>query len=47
MKLYRQGRDGERETEDVSKLANVLAIVACLIEGGKLERRLEALEQRR
>jgi hypothetical protein len=47
VKLYRQGRDGERDTQDVSRLANVLAIVSRLIEGGDLERRIEALEARR
>lgn len=47
VKLYRAGRDGERDTQDVSRLANVLAIVGRLIEGGDLERRVEALEARR
>jgi hypothetical protein len=43
--LYREGKAGTRDVTAVSKLANVLAIVARLIEGGELERRLEALER--
>jgi hypothetical protein len=43
-RLYRQGRDGERDTQDVSRLANVLSIIGRMIEGGDLEKRLEALE---
>lgn len=45
VRLYREGRDGARDTQDVSRLANVLSIVGRMIEGGELERRLEALEQ--
>ena len=46
VKLYREGRDGLKDTQDVSRLANVLAIVGRLIEGGELEHRLEAIEKR-
>lgn len=34
IKLYRQGRDGERGTDDVAKLAGVLGIVGRLVESG-------------
>jgi hypothetical protein len=44
-KLYRDGRDGRRDTQDVSRLANVLALIGRLIEGGDLEKRITALEQ--
>jgi hypothetical protein len=47
VKLCRQGRDGQRDPQEVSRLANVLAIVGRMIEGGELERRIEALEARR
>ena len=45
-RLYVEGRDGRRDVADVSRLASVLAIVARLIEGGEIEKRLEALEAR-
>jgi hypothetical protein len=44
-KIYRQARDGERDTQDFSRLANGLSILGRLTEGGDLERRLEALER--
>ena len=44
-RLRRQARDGERDTQDFSRLANGLSILGRLIEGGNLERRLEALER--
>ena len=47
VKLYRDGRDGRRDTQDVSRLANVLALIGRMIEGGDLERRIAALEQAR
>jgi hypothetical protein len=47
VKLYREGRDGQRNTQDVSRLANVLAIVGRLIEGSDLEERIAALERAR
>ena len=47
-KLYRDGRDGRRDTQDVSRLANVLALIGRLIEGGIADalvaRRLEGLD---
>ena len=45
IKLYRQGRDGERGTDDVAKLAGVLGIVGRLVESDELEARLDALER--
>ena len=45
IKLYRQGRDGERQTDDVAKLAGVLGIVGRLVESDELEARLDALER--
>ena len=44
-KLYRDGRDGRRDTQDVSRLANVLALIGRLIEGGDLEKWIGLLEQ--
>ena len=44
-RIYREGKAGQRDVGDVSKLANVLALLARLIETSDLERRLEALEQ--
>ena len=45
IKLYRQGRDGERGADDVAKLAGVLGIVGRLVESDELETRLDALER--
>ena len=44
-RLYKAGRDGRRDTQDVSRLANVLALIGRMIEGGQLEARIAALEQ--
>ena len=44
-RIYREGKAGQRDVGDVSKLANVLALLARLIETSDLERRLEVLEQ--
>lgn len=44
VRLYKEGRDGKRDTQDVSRLANVLALIGRLIEGGQLEARIAALE---
>jgi hypothetical protein len=44
-KIYRQGRDGERDVGDSSKLAHILALVARIVEGSDLEKRITALEQ--
>ena len=45
-RLYVEGKQGRRDVQDVSRLANVLALIGRMIEGGELERRLEALEAR-
>lgn len=45
-KLYRMAREGEIEISDASKLANILALIARMVEGSDLEARLEALEAR-
>lgn len=44
-RLYREGKAGRRDVADVSRLANVLALLGRLIEGADLEARLAALEQ--
>jgi hypothetical protein len=46
-RLYREGKAGRREIADVSRLANVLALLGRLIEGADLEARVAALEDRR
>lgn len=43
-RLYREGKAGQREVQDVSRLANVLQILGRMIETGDLETRIEALE---
>ncbi len=45
-KLYRMAREGELDISDASKLANILALIARMVEGSDLEARLEALEAR-
>jgi len=45
-RLYREARSGRVETQDASRLGNLLAILGRLIETSDLERRLEALEGR-
>ena len=44
-RIYLEARDGERDVSDASKLGNMLSLLGRLIEGGDLERRLEALEK--
>jgi len=44
-RLYREGKAGLRDVADVSRLANVLALLGRLIEGSDLERRLTAIEE--
>lgn len=44
-RLYREGKAGRRDVADVSRLANVLALLGRLIEGADLEARLATLEQ--
>ena len=43
-RIYREARDGDRDTTDFSRLANGLSILGRLIEGSDLERRVEALK---
>ncbi len=44
-RLYLEGKLGQRDPSDVSKLGSLLALIGRLIEGGEMERRIEALEQ--
>lgn len=44
-RLYREGKAGTRDVGDVSKLANVLGLMARLIETSDLETRLLKLEK--
>jgi hypothetical protein len=44
-RLYVEGKHGRRDVQDVSRLANVLALIGRMIEGAELERRIERLEQ--
>jgi hypothetical protein len=44
-RLYREGKAGKRDVGNVSRLANVLAIMGRLIEGGEAEARIAALEK--
>jgi hypothetical protein len=43
-RVYGEARRGKLDTGEASKLANVLSLIARLIEGGELERRIERLE---
>lgn len=45
-RLYREGKSGRRDVNEVSKLANVLSILGRLIEGADLERRMAEIEER-
>jgi hypothetical protein len=45
-RLYRDGKSGRRDVSDVSRLANVLGILARLIEASSFEQRLSNLEKR-
>lgn len=44
-RLYRAAKAGQIETQDASRLANMLSILSRMIEGGELERRITALEE--
>lgn len=44
-RLYRDMRSGQIETQDGSRMANVLQILARVIDGGQIEQRLAALEE--
>ena len=43
-RIYREAKGGKINTQDASRLANILAILARLIEGSELEARITALE---
>lgn len=43
-RLYREARAKKIETQDASRMANMLSILGRLIEGSDLEERLHALE---
>ena len=43
-RVYREARAGQRNVSDASRLAHVLAVLARLIEGSDLEKRIAALE---
>ena len=45
-RVYADARQARLDPRDASRLANVLAILARLIEGGELEARLAELEQK-
>ncbi|MBB4020029.1 hypothetical protein GGR16_005091 [Chelatococcus caeni] len=45
-KLYRMARSETLDVQDAARLANILMLIGRLIEGGELEKRLEALEGR-
>ena len=44
-RLYREGKAGQRDIADVSRLANVLSILGRMIEGADFEDRLQKLER--
>lgn len=44
-KLYRETRAGYVPTGDASKLAHILFLIARILEGADLEKRIERLEQ--
>lgn len=44
-RLYAEARAGDIDVSDASKLANLLQILARVIETSDLEKRLEALEK--
>ena len=43
--IIREARSGITSTEDMSRFANALSILAKLIEGGDMAARLDALER--
>lgn len=44
--IYFEGKHGKRDVLDASRLGNLLAVIARVLEGSELERRLEALERK-
>ena len=45
VRIYREARDGKRDVGDASKLAHILALIARILEGSDLEKRIALLEQ--
>ena len=45
-RIYRQGRKGELDLGDMTKLATVLREIRCALEASDIERRIEALESK-
>jgi hypothetical protein len=45
-RIYRLARSGQMDSAECSRLASVLALIARMIEGGELEKRIAALEER-
>lgn len=45
-RLFREARSGMVPVQDAARLANILALISRMIEGGEFEKRLEALETR-
>lgn len=43
-RIYREGKSGQRDVAEVSRLANILQILSRCIEGSEFEKRLEKLE---
>lgn len=43
--LYREARAGKVDVSDASKLANILSVLARIIQSSEIESRLEALER--
>lgn len=44
-KLYRETRAGKVDTQDASRMSNMLSIMGRLIDGSNLEKRFEEIEQ--
>lgn len=45
-RIYRLARSGQMDSAECSRLASVLALISRMIEGGELEKRIAALEER-
>jgi hypothetical protein len=43
-RVYREAKSGRRDVQDASRLAHILSVLARLIEGADLERRIATLE---
>lgn len=43
--IYVEAKHGRRDVQDASRLANILALIGRLLEGGELESRLNQLER--